>query len=59
MAIVLLVAATLVLVRVATDFVTGDEEFAVRTTGAVNGVLLVLIVIELMADRIRSTRRTA
>lgn len=47
-AVVLVVLAVAALVRTATDFVTVDEPFARRLTAVVNGVLFVVIILELL-----------
>jgi uncharacterized membrane protein (DUF373 family) len=47
-AILLLVAAAAMLVHTVEDFVTSEAEFAQRTTSAINSVLFVIIVMEIL-----------
>ncbi len=46
-AVLLLAVAGVVLYRTGADFLSGHQEFAVRVTAAINGVLFVVIVLEL------------
>lgn len=47
-ALVLLCIAAVVLVRTVADFATASQPFAQRVTGATNGVLFVIIVMEIL-----------